>query len=321
MKPLRGAVGMLALAVLGLSANPGRAAWNNVFQVCCHGCQQPAVSNYADPCCAPPPPVCTTRMVQRCYYQPVTTYKTSYYLEPVTTYRTSYYYQPVTSYRYSMYYDASTCSYQQVACPQTCLQLRSQCCPVQSWVQRCCTVPVTSVQQMFYYEPVTTCCAAPAAPACPPAYGTGVPAVGEQRSAAPAVPAVPGVGEQRLPPGPAVPGDGTSYRQPLPRQTPVPNAPPQMRIDRIVSNAGIGVEGQVVSSNQLPHSGAKLLFVSAEKQGVQFKANADAAGRFQLALADGSWLVYVEDHEGRSVFHKKIDVGGARAIPVLLVSR
>src|SRR5262249_33936823 len=127
-----------ALALLAVDAQSARAAWNNVFQVCCNSCQsRSVVANYAapDPCCNPCPPVCTTRYVQRCYYQPVTCYQTKTYYEPVTTYRTSYYYEPVTSYRYSCYYDPCTCSYQQVACPTTCYRLRSQCCPVQSWVQ------------------------------------------------------------------------------------------------------------------------------------------------------------------------------------------
>ena len=115
----------------------------------------------ADPGCCPQPcpqTTCTTRYVQRCYYQPVVTYKTNTYYEPVTTYRTSYYYQPVTSYRYSCYYDPCTCRYQSVATPQTCYQLRSRCCPVTSYLQRTCMTPVTAYQQSFYYEPVTTCC-------------------------------------------------------------------------------------------------------------------------------------------------------------------
>src|SRR5947209_17959620 len=170
MKPLRGVGWACALWLFGAGVTPAPAAWNNVFQVCCASCGgQAAVSNYApDPCCNPCPPVCTTRYVQRCYYQPVTCYQTRSYYEPVTTYRTSYYYEPVTSYRYSCYYDPCTCSYQQLACPTTCYKLRSQCCPVQSWVQRCCRVPVTTYQAYSAWEPVTTCCQ-PAAPACPPA--------------------------------------------------------------------------------------------------------------------------------------------------------
>jgi hypothetical protein len=160
--------------------------------------------------------------VQRCYYQPVTTYQTRSYYEPVTTYRTSYYYEPVTSYRYSSYFDPTTCCYQQMACPQTCYKLRSQCCPVQSWVQRCCQVPVTTYQQSFYWEPVTNCCTptsyaqapAPAAADCGTAAGTAnhgtVPAApGYTVPAAP-----PGVTEQRG--GQAAPGGSENHGNRLP---------------------------------------------------------------------------------------------------------
>src|SRR5438132_10393852 len=107
MKPFRVAAVCCALGFFGAGAAPLQAAWNNVFQVCCHRCgavaPAPVVANYApvvaDPCC--PQQVCTTRYVQRCYYQPVTAYQSRTYYEPVTTYRTSYYHEPVTSYRYS----------------------------------------------------------------------------------------------------------------------------------------------------------------------------------------------------------------------------
>src|SRR5262245_13543147 len=129
MKPNRVVVWGCALALLAASATPGRAAWANVFQVCCHSCGGASSSAFVDPgCCNPcpcPQQVCTTRYVQRCYYQPVTTYKTTTYYEPCTTYRTSYYYEPCTSYRYCCYYDPCTCSYQQVATPVTSYRLRS----------------------------------------------------------------------------------------------------------------------------------------------------------------------------------------------------
>ena len=151
-----------AVALVVAGASPVHAAWCNVFQVCCFNCRTPRTANYvaAAPdtsCNSCPQQTCTTRYVQRCYYQPVTCYQTKTCYEPVTTYRTSYYYEPVTSYRYSCYYDPCTCTSQQVATPVTCYQLRSQCCPVQSWVQRCSQVPVTTYKQSFYYEPVTSC--------------------------------------------------------------------------------------------------------------------------------------------------------------------
>src|SRR2546423_7421052 len=114
MRPCRGLVWGCALAALAAGTTPARAAWDNVFQTCCWGCNKhaPAVANYyappAAPCQQPCPPQCTTRYVQRSYYQPVTTYKTETCYEPVTTYRTSYYYEPVTTYRYSCYYDPCT---------------------------------------------------------------------------------------------------------------------------------------------------------------------------------------------------------------------
>src|SRR5262245_32988638 len=126
MKPLRTLLACAALLAVEAGTNPARAAWNNVFKVCCHK-HGPAVSYYACPTpCGPQPVCCTTQYVQRCYYQPVTTYQTRTYYEPVTTYQTSYYYEPVCSYRYSCYFDPCTCSYQQVAVPTTSYRLRAQ---------------------------------------------------------------------------------------------------------------------------------------------------------------------------------------------------
>jgi hypothetical protein len=191
MRPLKGSLWCCALAALAFADKPASAAWNNVFQVCCHSCQSQAYYA-APPVAAAPAPApcggcqqCTTRYIQRCYYQPVTTYQQSCYMEPVTTYRTSYYYEPCTSYRYSCSYDPCTCSYQQVACPVTTYRLRSQCCPVTSYLQRCCLKPVTTYQQMTYYQPVTTCCqttigapiAAPCAPSVAPVAPPGVQSV------------------------------------------------------------------------------------------------------------------------------------------------
>jgi hypothetical protein len=289
--------------------------------------------------------------VQRCYYQPVTTYQTQSYYEAVTTYRTSYYYEPVTTYRYSCYFDPCTCSYQQVACPQTCYRLRSQCCPVQSWVQRCCQVPVTSYQRCSYWEPVTTCCqptcyTPPPCPAPAPAV-TAVPAAPAAPSVTeppPAAPAVPGVTEQRYPPVPGVreykngnpsydrgydptmpPASGTL--RPVPRveapSKPIAPAPPPpaVRLDRIAAIDRAQVEGQVVGGGNVPQAGARVLFVSLNRQGPQESATANAAGQFQVALASGAWLVYVHGADGKPVFHSKIEVRGNETRQVTLVSR
>lgn len=365
MKPLQGAG--LACALWFLGTVPAHAAWCNVFQVCCNSCgHAPAVAAYgpaADPCNpCPPQPVCTTRYVQRCYYQPVTCYQTKTYYEPVTTYRTSYYYEPVTSYRYSYYCDPCSGCCQQVACPTTCYQLRSQCCPVQSWVERCCQVPVTSYRLSSYWEPVTSCCTPPAAPCVPtgytapspappagvvptyppppaaaagPAYGTQPPpGVAEQ----PGAPTAPGVQEypgnrsgsplldRTGPQYPTMPpASGLSRQAPprLPVVTPpaVPVAPPSVKLERIVSLPGSKVQGQVVSRGNQPQPAAKLLFVSAEPGGPQRPVTADAAGQFQVTLASGGWLVYVNGPDGKPVFHSKIEVRGNQNTQVTLVSR
>jgi hypothetical protein len=229
MRPLRGSVWGCALVALLGGSGSARAAWNNVFQVCCHHCR--SATAYASPLVAVPQPcpqpcpqqVCTTRYVQRCYYQPVTSYQTTTYYEPVTTYRTSYYYEPVCSYRYSCYYDPCTCRYQQIAQPVTSYRLRSQCCPVTSYLQRCALKPVTTYQQMTYYEPVTTCCTTTVGPpvAAPPAGGAVVPAppAGGAVVPAPSGGAVPppGVIDSSTPPPPTSPPPAvTDPQQQLP---------------------------------------------------------------------------------------------------------
>src|SRR5262245_12374909 len=129
MRPLKGLGWGCALAVLAACGGPAHAAWNNVFQVCGSSGSAPAPAVLTgfggDPCC-PPQQQCTTRYVQRSYYQPVTTYKTTTYSVPVTTYRTSYYYEPVCSYRYTCAYNPCTCRYETVAQPVTSYRLRSQ---------------------------------------------------------------------------------------------------------------------------------------------------------------------------------------------------
>jgi hypothetical protein len=247
------AAGLLAL----LAGSPLHAAWNNVFQVCCNSCGgQTSASFYAppaDPCNpCPPPPCCTTRYVQRCYYQPVVTYQTRTYYEPVTTYRTSYFWEPVTVQRCTSHFDPCTCSWQQQCCPTTAYRLRSQCCPVQSFVARCCTVPVTSQRLVTFYEPQTTCSTpsigAPAAAPPPVPMAAPLPGAGVNDSQLGAPPA--GVrdsgdnirGSDSYKPETMPPASGSSLRQLTPQspgtiKTPSNESqpPPRVRLDKIVS--------------------------------------------------------------------------------------
>jgi hypothetical protein len=305
-----------------------QAAWNNVFQVCCHNCRSSV--SHASPitCCPQPCPqpcpqqVCKTEYVQRSYYQPVVTYKQETYLEPVTTYRTSFYWEPVTSYRYSCYFDPCTCRTEQRATPVTSYRLRSQCCPVTSYLQRCCMKPVTTYQQVCYFEPVTTCCTTTiGAPVT-----TLPPGVQEQR---PGVTMPPGVREENTGSGsesfksnnnssnaPYMPPakEGSSSRQPQ-LQAPVtpPATPPKVRLERIASLSEPTAEGKVVSLERAVPPGARLMFVSTEVQGQQQTATADDAGQVRVMLASGGWLVYLLDKNGKADYQQRLEVKDGEA--------
>jgi hypothetical protein len=279
----------------------------------------------------------------RCYYQPVTCYQTKTYYEPVTTYKTSYYYEPVTSYSYSCYFDPCSCSYQQVAVPNTCYQLRSQTCAVQSWVQRCCSVPVTTYQRSCCWEPQTCCspppCAMPCATTAPPAasYYPTQPTQPPPVATDTQVPRRPPVAtdnqnggngtseyDRRYGPDNVMPG--TSYRQvPVNPQTVQPRKPapppPQIKLDRIASTPATRLEGQVVRRDNAPRGNVQLRFVSGDRRGPQYPVAANSAGRFRVTLTSGSWLVYMSSSDGRLVYHSKIDVKGDGTRRVTLVSR
>jgi hypothetical protein len=311
----------------------------------------PAVA-YAAPAASDPcqQQQCSTSYTQRCFYEPVTTYQTQSYYEPVTTYRTSYYYEPVTSYRYSCYYDPCTCTTQQVATPVTSYQLRSKCCPVQSWVQRCAQVPVTTYRKSCYLQPQTTCCTtttgalipaggAVAAPAYGNgAYGNGAPAYGNPPSVivtppqgAPQSQQPPVIKDQMAPSGPnvgnmslseqqrfAFPAAQPQWQAPA-KQTPAPSQYPQVKLDRIVFGPESYVEGQIVRNDNTPRPNASVLFVSADN-GNRQSVTANTAGRFQVNLASGNWLVYVQNRDGTAQFHSRLSVQEQQTARITLVN-
>jgi hypothetical protein len=357
MRPFQGKVWGCALAALAVATAPAHAAWNNVFQVCCNHCGHapaPTVAAFADPCCPQPccpqpcpQTTCTTRYVQRCFYQPVTSYKCTTFYQPVTTFRTSFFYQPVTTYRFSCYFDPCTCRYQQVATPCTSYVLRSRCCPVTSYLQRTCMTPVTTYQQSFYYEPVTTCCTtttgapvtslpagAVAAPATAAPGASAAPAPGTTESREPAVPPPPpGTTETRDPGTPASdshkidrnPGAATPPGV-MPRASEgsfrtTPIRPPSVRFDRIASRESGNLQGKVVDRDRSPRAGARLLFVSVEGKNIQHTVTSDAEGAFQARLSTGGWLVYTHDAQGRPVFSRRVEVPSERTLTMTLVNR
>jgi hypothetical protein len=346
MTPLRGIRAGGALTVLLLAPQLAPAAWNNVFQVTCCKKRQTTAAFFAPApvavpvtACAPPCP--TTAFVQRSFYQPVVSYQAVTNYEPVTSFRTSYFYEPVTSYSYTSFYDPCSCSCQQVATPVTSFRLRSQCNAVVNYVARVSYRPITTYTQSSYWEqvamqpacptpvvaappvmaaPPVVAAPAPAATAAPPLNlpATPEPALSEQRSMPQA-----GVGEQRdqyyMPPA-----NGSSLRG-APRY-PAPAPPPpvvQPRPERVASLPGAAttVAGRVVRNDFAPRPGAKVMFVSAQRQDVRQAATADAAGQFRVALPTGGWYVYVDDGSGRMTYHNQIDVRGQQNRQVTVVSR
>ena len=142
MKPWAGLTGLCLMWSLGGGAGTAVAAWDNVFQVCCHNCRSRPVVSYSAPVVAAACPQIS--YVQRCYY------------EPVTTTRTSYYYEPVTSYKYTTYYDPCTGCPQKVCQPCTSYHLRSKCNSGTSYVERCAMVPVTTLPANARATPSST---------------------------------------------------------------------------------------------------------------------------------------------------------------------
>jgi hypothetical protein len=368
MRPLRFVLWVGGLVALATGAGRADAAWNNVFQVCCLGCKSapPATSNYAaymaaypadTGCCpqpcpqpcpppCPPPPcpqrVCETRYEQRTYYAPETHYETRTAYEPVTTYTRSFFWEPVTSCRVSCFFDPCSCSYKQISTPVTSYRLREQCCPVQSWVARCYSVPVTVMKPYTRCEPVTSCywtnagamAAAPVAPAAPaapppgagvidsrpPANGAGVNDSGAGGSSEsqkrPFDPYNPQGYRQYVPPSDAPKVPSTSVRPDTFVQ-----APPAARLERIVPVPPANVEGSIVRADSRPDAGARLTFKRADRDGETHTVTADGSGRFKATLASGGWTVYTQRADGQLVANSRIDVREGKTSEVKLTSR
>lgn len=347
------ALGLGTLAVWAATVLDASAAWNNVFQPTLFGRHRRTTTNY---CCPPavvhaapvavaapvvaysapapcPQQQCSTSYVQRCFYQPVTTYESRSYYEAVTTMQTSYYYEPVTSYRYSCYYDPCTCSYQQVATPVVTQELRAKSCPVQTWVQRCAQVPVTVMRKSCYLEPQTTCCTTTVGALIPTngamplaANGNGaVQAAPPQIYTSPQTSPPPVIKEGTAPSGPNV-GGNMSYYQQSQWQAPAtfkqqsnPTPAPQVKLDRIVYGPESFVEGQIVRTDNTPRPNASVLFVSADN-GKRATATANNTGRFQVNLASGNWLVYVQGRDGTAQYHSRLNVQHNQSAKITVVN-
>jgi hypothetical protein len=313
---------LAALAALG-TAGPAAAAWNNVFQVCCHNCDRPRVA-FSVPCpepCPPcPQPEVRISYVQRCFYQPVTEMVRKSYFEPVTRNVTSFFFEPVTTYTYRTFYDPCTGCPQTVCVPCTSFRLRSQCNSVTSFVERCAMVPVTTLRPVTVTQPVVTYYTPPCPPdPCPPASGftpippaTGGPSVQELRANPPSVmPATP----ETIPSTNVPVTPGASY--------PRPGANTRLRPEKTVSRSSVvTVRGEVVRPDQLtPRGNAKLVFVNADKPDQKEYVTANAYGEFDVRLAAGNWYLYLGGDNGRATYHKQIALGDRDTVDYKVVSR
>lgn len=323
MRPWIGITGVCIVGWLTVGVGSASAAWDNVFQACCHSCKTPQISSFYAPRISYSAPAPQVTYRQRCYYQPVTTYKMQTRLEPVTSYRTSYYYEPVTSYRYTSYYDPCTGCCKRVACPTTSYRLRSQCNAVVNYVQRCEMVPVTSYRRSCCYEPV---CVDPCAPSASPGISEfeGVPPATIDENGG-----LPGISEGRDPyldpPGvlesDPFNGGGTSERA-KPNLTPEPPLNPPVRLDRFAGNTDPRLQGRVVANDQAtPKSGARIIFVSARQQEQRQAVESDPSGRFDVTLASGEWYLYIGDGSGKAVYHSRISLRPEDHRLVTVVSR
>ena len=313
----------------------------------CNSCQPQCTTRYVQRCYYQP----VTTYTQRTYYEPVTTYRTSYYYEPVTSYRYSCYYDPCTCQYQQVSTPCTSYRLRSQCCPVTSYLQRCAVQPVTSYQQAFYYEPVTSCCQTTVGAPVLALppgAAVSPVPAAPPAVAAP-PQVTDPNTTPPGTlppytppPSVsdgsntPTSESKRFDPnpnpGPSMPKafDESSRQPKLGTPQPLPPAPIQtpeppkaaVRIDRIASLSDANLEGQVVkAADRTPHAGAKLLFVSAERQGAQQSLTADAEGRFRTSLAVGGWLVYVQDADGRPVFHDKVDVRDNTPQTVTLVSR
>jgi hypothetical protein len=266
--------------------------------------------------------------VQRCFYQPVTEMVRKTYFQPVTKNVVSYFWEPVTEYKYTTYYDPCTGCPQKVCTPVQSCRLRSQCNSVTSYVERCCMVPVTTLRQVTFQQPVvsfyTPPCPQPQ-PCCPPSGSsssqilphTGGPGVTELRDTVPSI--MPGGGSDKIPypemPYPTSPTNPGSY--------PKPGANTKLRPEKTVSRSSVvTVRGEVTQPDQLtPRANARLLFMNADKPEQKEYVNANAYGEFDVRLPAGTWYLYLGNNEGRAIYHKQLSIGDRDTYDYKVVSR
>jgi len=116
---------------------------------------------------------------------------------------------------------------------------------------------------------------------------------------------------------------GSGYRQ-APHAAPVtPPAPrpPTVRLERVVAGPVATLQGEVVSNDNAPRSGTRVLLVSATRKGAHQTVTTDSTGKFRVTLASGGWFVYVKGADNKPIFYSEIKVRDNETRQVTLVSR
>lgn len=304
----------LLAVVWTVSAATANGGWNNVFTLTC--CDSPPAStSYSVPAATPATdcePQARVSYVQRCYYQPETSYRTESYYVPVKQNVKSYYYEPVTSYKYSSYYDPCSGCCQKIATPTTSYVMKEKCNSVTRWVEQSRVVPVTSYKAVTMYTPVVTYYYPPVSN--PSAFKIPVaPRVDESRTAPPA-PVIPGETEKIPSPNvPTIPGS-------QPRV--MPSKPTTTSNAYTASRAKASLRGEVVKNDRItPRTGTKVIFLNAADSSIREETVTNAIGEFDVNLPAGEWFVYLGNGDGNAVFHKKLSVRSDDVRDVTLVSR
>jgi hypothetical protein len=125
------------------------------------------------------------------------------------------------------------------------------------------------------------------------------------------MPREPNVSYRQLPPG--LPGNNNRPANVAPKN-------PKVTLDRIAALPTPNLEGQVVSKQQEGLPAAKLMFRSLDNESANTFATADSAGRFQVTLASGKWLVYTHDTQSRPVLQAKVEVNNQDVKSIRLIS-
>ncbi len=302
------------LAVLGLAATatPSFAGWNNVFLTCCWDSRPRVAQRPAAPALRADTQV---EYERTSYSVPVTVMKPVTYTEDVPVKVRSYYYEPVTSYRTSYSLDeCGRCQQVQVPC-RTSYVRREQCETVMKAVERVRMVPVQMERIVTEVRPkYTTTHYGPVQRSTTPLQSVG-PQVDQYRDPSSAPGTIPPAGVPNRMEGTSAP------RQPAPSG--YRPAPPRNAMSTSLKRTTGGtLTGEVVENDKTtPISNAKLVFVNAKHLDTREYATADGFGGFDMNLPAGDWHLYVGHGDGKAVYHSKVSVTDGERTKVTVMDR